>query len=119
MMDSSLISVKIFRTDNFKRSFKNFCCQNVKITLKLQTLYLQEALRLFPSVPLLGRELTEECKFGKEMVCAVIGEPSKNGSTDYRATSICRKIVKSFFASIDRRGKFFGRMDVTSKYFRL
>jgi hypothetical protein len=29
--------------------------------------YLQEALRLFPSVPLLGRELTEECKFGKKI----------------------------------------------------
>lgn len=27
--------------------------------------HLQEALRLFPSVPLLGRELTEDCKFGK------------------------------------------------------
>lgn len=31
----------------------------------LPQLYLQEALRLFPSVPFFGRKLTEDCKFGE------------------------------------------------------
>ncbi|CAB4010373.1 cytochrome P450 4V2 [Paramuricea clavata] len=39
---------------------------------------VKEALRLFPSVPLLGRELTEKCKFGPYLVpkgCTVIVPP--------------------------------------------
>lgn len=31
----------------------------------LPQLFLQEALRLFPSVPFFGRKLTEDCKFGE------------------------------------------------------